>query len=234
MVCGATLEYLENEIKLKCTYCQNEFKGFIRCPNGHYVCDDCHNNQSIQLTKEICSATTSTNPLEIFEKIIESPKIPMLGCHHAFMVAGAFITAIKNEGSFKISENMVKEVYDRTQRQAIGGYCGLTGLCGIAPALGACFAIILGSKCGMDKEQKITMDAVSEIVRTIAELTGPSCCKAYARKSIEVAQNSLERNLKIKLLKSTGKIICRDTKKHPHECRKEKCPYYPEASNNAN
>lgn len=231
MVCGATLEYLENKIKLQCTYCQNEFNGFIRCPNGHYVCDDCHNNQSIQMTKEICSATTSTNPLEIFEKIIESPKMPMLGCHHAFMVAGAFITAIKNEGSFKISENMVKEVYDRTQRQAIGGYCGLTGLCGIAPALGACFAIILGSKCGMDKEQKITMDAVSEIVRTIAGLTGPSCCKAYARKSIEVAQNSLERNLKIKLLKSTGKIICRDTKKHPHECRKEKCPYYPEASN---
>lgn len=58
---------------------------------------------------------------------------------------------------------------------------------------GSSVTIILGSKCGMDKEQKITMDAVSEIVKTIADLTGPSCCKAYARKSIEVAQNFLER-----------------------------------------
>jgi hypothetical protein len=76
---------------------------------------------------------------------------------------------------------MITEIYDRAQKQAIGGYCGLTGLCGIAPALGACFAVILGSKCGMDKEQKLTMTAVSEIVAVITELTGPSCCKAYDR-----------------------------------------------------
>lgn len=226
MVCGAALEYLENEITIACTYCKKEYEGLIKCPNGHYVCDDCHNNQSILLTKEICSATSSTNPLDIFEKTINSPNIPMLGCHHAFMVAGAFITAIKNEGTLAISEKMIKEVYERTRRQAIGGYCGLTGLCGIAPALGACFAVILGSKCGMDKEQKITMDAVTEIVAVIAELTGPSCCKAYARRSLEVAQNFLAKNMQIKLSKSTDKIICRDSEKHPHGCRAEKCPYY--------
>jgi len=228
MVCGATLKYLENEITFNCTYCEKEFKGFIKCPNGHYVCDDCHNNQSIHLTKEICSTTSSTNPLDIFEKIIASPKIPMLGCHHAFISAGALMTAIKNEGTLEISEKMIKEVYDRIRRQAIGGYCGLTGLCGIAPALGACFAVILGSKCGMDKEQKMTMDVVSEIVYIIAELTGPSCCKAYAIKSIEVAQNFLEKNLQISLSRSTEKTICRHSKNHPHGCREKKCPYYNE------
>ena len=226
MVCGAALEYSEKEITLKCSYCNKELKGYIKCPNGHYVCDDCHNHQSIQLTKELCSATISTDPMAIFEKIIDSSKIPMLGCHHAFMAAGAFITAIKNEGTFVVSEEMIKEIYDRTRKQAIGGYCGLTGLCGIVPALGACFAVILGSKCGMNKEQRLTMTAVSEIVNVITELTGPSCCKAYARKSIEVAQIFLEKNLRIRLSKSTEKIICRHSKNHPHGCREAKCPYY--------
>ncbi|MGB9591369.1 MAG: DUF5714 domain-containing protein [Candidatus Kryptoniota bacterium] len=226
MVCGSLLEYLENEIMLRCTYCEREFKGFIKCPNGHYVCDDCHNNQSIYLTKEICSTSDSTNPIVIFEKIIDSPRIPMLGCHHAFMAAGAFITAIKNEGTLNISEKMIEEVYNRTRRQAIGGYCGLTGICGVASALGACFAVILGSKCGKDREQRITMNAVTEIMKAITELTGPSCCKAYARKSIEVAQYFLEGNLQISLSKSTKKIICRHYKNHPHGCREEKCPYY--------
>ena len=230
MVCGAALDYLEDEISMRCAYCQKEFKGFIKCPKGHYVCDECHNHHAIQRTKEICSATPLMNPIEIFEEIIQSPGIPMLGCHHAFMAAGAVMTAIKNEGSFEVSDNMIREVYDRTQRQAIGGYCGLTGLCGIAPALGACIAVILGSKCGMDIEQKITMDAVSHIVKAIADLTGPSCCKAYARKSIQVVLTFLEKNVAIKLPKLPGKIVCRDTEMHPHGCRKERCPYYEGAS----
>ncbi len=226
MVCGTALEYLNNEIRVQCAYCQKNFDALIRCPNGHHVCDDCHNYQSVLLTRKLCSETDSSDPPEIFEMIISSQKIPMLGCHHAFMAAGAFITAVKNEGSLKISESMIDEVYKRTQRQAVGGYCGLTGICGITPALGACFSVILGSRCGTDKEQKTTMLAVSEIVRGIAELTGPSCCKAYARKSIEIAQNFLKANLQIRLPEPKAEIICKDSERHPHGCRKERCLYY--------
>lgn len=227
MVCGDSLEYLDNEVPISCSYCGKKFKGMIKCPNEHYICDDCHNNKSISLAKEICSNTSSTSPLEIFELIDSSPVIPMLGCHHAYMSAAALLSAIKNEGTIQVSEKMMNEVFDRTGRQAIGGFCGLTGLCGIAPAIGACFAVITGSKCGMDKEQRITMNAVSQIVSAIAGLTGPSCCKAYARKSLETAQFFLEKNMRICLSKPTEKIYCRHYKNHPHGCRKEKCPYYP-------
>lgn len=221
------MEYLEIEVPISCSHCGKKFKGMIKCPNEHYICDDCHNNISIVLTKEISSNTSSTSPLEIFELIDSSELIPMLGCHHAYMTAAAFISAIRNEGTIQVSEEMMNEVFHRTGRQAIGGFCGLTGLCGIVPALGACFAVITGSKCGMDKEQKITMDAVSRIVSIIAELTGPSCCKAYAIKSLEAAQLFLEETMRICLSKPTEKIYCRHYKNHPHGCRKEKCPYYP-------
>ena len=226
MVCGKTLEYLTNEIKLTCSYCGCTFAGYIKCPNGHYVCDGCHNKTAEEKAKAIYAASSSTDPLEIFEQVISHTNISMLGCHHASIAAGAFITAVKNEGTLAISDEMVDEIFSRTKRQAIGGYCGLTGVCGIAPALGACFAVILGSKCGTDREQKITMAAVSQIVEAIAELTGPSCCKAYARKSITIAQEFLEKHLKIVLTRSTASILCEYSLKHPHGCRKEKCPYF--------
>lgn len=226
MICGAELEYFTNEITLMCTCCHKEEKGAIRCPAGHYVCDECHNHQSIIFAETVCSDTTSTDPLHIFEKMIAAPAVPMLGCHHAFMAAGAFMTAIKNQGTVDVSKDMICEVYERTKRQAIGGYCGLTGVCGIAPALGACFAVILGSRCGTGMEQKITMNAVADIVRAIADLTGPSCCRAYARKSLEIARDFASDSLQINLSGMTYHITCQDMEKHPHGCRKELCPYY--------
>ncbi len=226
MVCGARLEYFATERKLTCSSCGKVEKGSVRCPEGHYVCDECHNHQSIILVQKICSETTSTDPLHIFEKMIAAPDIPMLGCHHAFMAAGAFITAVKNQGNVTVSKDMMHEVYARTKRQAIGGYCGLTGVCGIAPALGACFAVILGSKCGTDSLQKITMSAVSEIVLAITDLTGPSCCRAYARKSLEIARNFASDCLQINLSRMSSHIACSDVERHPHGCRKKLCPYY--------
>ncbi len=226
MVCGETLEYLTNKIKLTCSYCKCFFEGYIKCPNGHYVCDGCHNKTAEEQANTIYNASYSTDPLEIFEQVISNTNISMLGCHHASIAAGAFITAIKNERTIAVSNEMIKEIFARTQRQAIGGYCGLTGICGIAPALGACFAIILGSKCGTDREQKITMTVVSQIVEAIAELTGPSCCKAYVRKSIDIAQKFLEKQLKIHLTRSTVSILCEFSQNHPHGCRKGKCPYF--------
>ncbi len=226
MLCGTTLEYLANKTTVKCSYCGEKFTGYIVCPNGHYVCEGCHNNSAIYVIKQTCAVANSTNPIEIFEKICNSPDIPMLGCHHAFMAAWAFITAIKNEGTMKVSDEMIEEIFTRTKQQAIGGYCGLTGICGIAPALGSCFAVILGSKCGMDREQKITMDVVVKIVEAIAELTGPSCCKAYARKALTIATDFLKDNLQIVLSSLETSIICNHTLNHPHGCRKDKCPYF--------
>lgn len=226
MLCGAPLEYLVAGKIVNCSCCGKGFTTYVACPDGHHVCDACHNDSAIGLTKQVCSSTDSTNPTEIFEKILEFPGIPMLGCHHAFMTAGAFITAIKNEGTLNVPDETMEEVFLRTGRQAIGGYCGLTGVCGIAPALGACFAVILGSRCGKDQEQRITMDVVCEISSAIRDLTGPSCCKAYARRALETAQDFLKLTLHIALPAPGTPIVCKDASRHPHGCRREQCPYF--------
>jgi hypothetical protein len=178
------------------------------------------------MIEEVVSKTTLKDPLEIAERMMSHPKLPMLGCQHAYIAAGALLSALRNEGSRKITESDLKEVFKRTERQAMGGYCGLTGVCGIVPAIGSCFSILLGSRCGKDLEQRITMEAARRVMEVIEKLTGPSCCKAYVRASLPVAVDALKEKLGISLPVKDLSATCLFDKSHPHGCRENRCPYY--------
>ena len=226
MVCGSPLEYLEQSRSLSCTYCKKTELGHIKCPNGHYICDTCHNKGAMKTIEDIAYSTTSKDPVEISELMMSYPGLTMLGCQHAYIAGGALMAALKNEGSKGISNAEITEVFTRTGKQAHGGYCGLTGVCGIAPAIGACIAVLTGSKCGKDEEQRITMEAVTRVTRAITDLTGPSCCKAYVRTSLLSAINFLRERFEIDLPVKDITIECKHSKKHPHGCREIKCPFF--------
>jgi len=176
--------------------------------------------------EDIAYSTTSKDPVEISELMMSYPGLTMLGCQHAYIAGGALMAALKNEGSKGISNTEITEVFTRTGKQAHGGYCGLTGVCGIAPAIGACIAVLTGSKCGKDEEQRITMEAVTRVTRAITDLTGPSCCKAYVRTSLLSAINFLRERFEIVLPIKDITIECKHSKKHPHGCREIKCPFF--------
>lgn len=226
MICGSSLEYLEQARQVNCIYCGRMDLGYIVCPQKHYVCNDCHNKESIEVIERIAATTKSKDPLEIAEIMMSHPGLPMLGCQHAHIASGALLAAVKNEGSHKITDDDLKEVFGRLDRQAIGGFCGLTGICGVAPAIGAVFSIMLGSKCGMANEQQVTMDAAARASQIIADLTGPSCCKAYVRASLSMAVGLLKDKFGLALSSTNLTKPCAYVDKHPHGCRLEKCPYF--------
>jgi hypothetical protein len=62
MVCGSILEYLNEAAELICSYCGKVEHEHIRCPNGHYICDMCHNKDAIRIIEDISLTTNSTNP----------------------------------------------------------------------------------------------------------------------------------------------------------------------------
>ena len=229
MVCGSSLEYLDEACELTCAACGKADSGHIRCPKGHYLCEECHTRDSRQVIEGIALDTQSKDPCEIAELMMSHPGLPMLGCDHAYIAAGALMAALRNEGSKKITAESIREVFLRTGKQAHGGYCGLTGVCGITPGIGACFAVLTGSRCGKDEEQQITMEAVTRVSRAIARLTGPSCCKAYVRAALETAADYLEERFGIRLPRSKG-AGCAHSHRHPHGCREAKCPYFPAAA----
>jgi hypothetical protein len=224
MLCGKALLYGANPVKVKCSHCGSPGEAYITCPNGHYVCDPCHSRLAREKIERLVFSTSFKDPQEIAEAAFENPSLPMLGCEHAYIAGGALMAALKNIN--RASDDDIKEVFARTQKQAHGGYCGLTGVCGIVPATGAVFAVLTGSKCGTDKEQKITMETVTEVSMAIAALTGPSCCKAYVMAALEAAKALLMENLGVEL-PSKAPFRCAHSSRHPHWCREKLCPYFP-------
>lgn len=228
MVCGAALEYLTQAQELTCTSCGRIEHGHIRCPQDHYTCEVCHNRDAVAAIEEIARATASCDPFEIAERMMGLDGLPFLGCQHAYIAAGALLAALRNEGSRRVTGADLDEVFARTGRQAHGGYCGLSGVCGISPALGACVAVLTGSKCGTDEAQRITMEAVMRVTRAITDLTGPSCCKAYVRGALEAIVPYLGESLGVRL-PAAGKARCDVDARHPHGCREQRCPYFASA-----
>ena len=232
LVCGSATTPVAKAESFVCTFCGSSEQGHIKCPEGHFICEACQEKTALQVIEDIALSTTSKDPLAISELMMAHPGLPMLGCEHASLVAGAFMAALKNSpyGSGKITNDDIQEAFKRTTKQAVSGHCGLTGVCGIAPAVGACFSIFLGARCGSDSEQKITMEAVIRVSRVIADLTGPSCCKAYARVAVTEASTMFGERFGIILPVRSGAALCRHSGKHPHGCREEKCPYYQKPS----
>lgn len=227
-VCGGELEYYTEGKELTCIRCGKQEIGNINCPNGHYVCDECHGKDVFDLIKDYVLTSSMKSPFEIAEVLMEyQDKVPMLGCENAWIAAGSLIASIRNEGTIKITQEQIIEVLNRTRRQAIGGYCGLTGVCGIAPAIGACFSVILGAACPKDKETAMTMKVVSRIVNVIADQAGPCCCKCFVRVALKEGVILAKQYLSINLPESKSDLKnCTYVAKHPHGCRKEKCPFY--------
>ena len=226
MICGSRLDYLKKAGEMTCVYCRKTELTHISCPNGHYICDACHSRDVMKAVEDISFSAGSRDPVAIAELMMSHPALPMLGCEHAFIAAGALMAALRNALSGKITQDDIREAFSRTGKQAVGGYCGLTGVCGVVPAVGSCFSVFLGSKCGSDTEQKITMEAVTRTAQAISELTGPSCCKAYVRASLMVAVQMFEEKFGIVLPLEDPAIACKHSGRHPHGCRTDRCPYY--------
>ena len=228
LICGSKLQYLQSSKELTCFYCGKKEKSNIVCANdeSHYVCDDCHSISSINYIKEFVINTVIENPFEIALSILENKDIPMLGCHHCYILTGSVLASLKNKKLFNIGNEDIEEAFFRLSKQAVGGYCGLSGVCGIVPACGVIYSILTGAVCGKDIEQKITMGLTSAVSNAVYGLTGPSCCKAYMFRALEIIITDIYRDFGEVIYGKDFEIKCGFVDLHPHGCRKEKCPYY--------
>jgi hypothetical protein len=227
MVCGGRLQYLVEGAESICTYCGTREKGYIICPKGHYVCEKCHGKGAFEAITELALSTKEKDPLAIAETMMSHPSVPMLGCENAWIATAALMAALKNQGSLGTTDKQITEALERTKDQAMTGYCGLTGVCGVAVAVGAVFSIILGAACPKDVETAITMHAAARTLEAIANDTGPCCCKSYVRTAMIVGCSLAKEYLKVGLFPHLEKVSCVYVRHHPHGCRASRCLYLP-------
>ena len=152
------------------------------CSGSHHCCDRCKTGETRSVIAATAGTTTLKDPAAIAELMMGLPQLGMLDCDHAFIAVAAFMIALKNSPyGGKITDNEVREALDRAASQVVKESCSLTGVCGIVPAIGVCFSLFLNLRFGSDREQQVTMDAVTKVSQALTNLTGPVCCKAYVR-----------------------------------------------------
>lgn len=64
LVCGTELIYsLDRSYSAKCCYCGKDELTNVSCPNGHYVCNECHMKDILELVEQICINSELTDPV---------------------------------------------------------------------------------------------------------------------------------------------------------------------------
>ena len=234
MVCGSGLDRLEKAEEQTCIYCARTAAEPLKCPEGHFICDTCRTADPMAVVEGLVITTPLRNPFLIAELLMDHPALPVTGCEHAFIAAGSLLAALKNSPYGRVSDQDIREVYRRTALQAKTDACGLTGVCGIVPAIGSCFSLILQAGSQSDREQRMVMDATVRVSAAIARQAGPSCCQASVRSALDESVSILAERFGIALPRSISPVICRHSGKLPQGCREEKCPYYQQAKNISN
>ena len=227
-VCGSALEYLVEATEMTCDVCGRSEPGHVRCPAGHYLCEGCHGASFLDALGLLLAQATETSPTTIAERLMAHPDLPMLGCEHAHIAAGALMTALRNHPGLGVTTAYVDEALQRTGRQAISAYCGLSGVCGVVPALGACYSVLVGGQCGRGPQTRAAMELVSRLAAATAAEADPGCCKACVRVCLAETQAFLHERLGI-VLPPPLPVTCLDVDRHPHGCRGPACAYHPES-----
>ena len=70
------------------------------------------------------------------------------------------------------------------------------------------------------------MKITALLSKAVFDLTGPSCCKAYLFKALEILCASLYEDFNFLLIDNGVNMACNFKELHPHGCMREKCPYY--------
>ena len=220
LICKAPLEYLNEDVEMECAICHKKEFSKTRCINGHYVCNECH-TQGIDSIFGVCFATTSKNPVEIIQKMMELPFCHMHGPEHHIMVGAALLTAYKNAGGDIDLSKALSEMKNRGQ-SVPGGACGFWGACGAGISSGMFISIISGSTPLAGALFGLANRMTAKSLEAIGSVGGPRCCKRDSFLSILAAIDFVKEHFGVEMEKP--EIICYYSARN-NQCLGKKCPF---------
>lgn len=225
IVCGSDLEYLADPGEMACATCGKRFVSDSRCVKGHFVCDGCHRIDAEDLIEAVCCGSTSTDPFELTDSILDSPLVKMHGPEHHFLVPAVLIAAVFNRTGD--TERKVQGIKTARRRAAMvqGGFCGLLGDCGAAVGTGIFVSVLTGATPLSRSEWRMANLVTARSLEEIALHGGPRCCKRNTYLALRTAIRFLSAELGIELPEPDG-ISCRFSPNN-RECLKNECCFFP-------
>ncbi|MFQ6063021.1 MAG: DUF5714 domain-containing protein [Methanosarcinales archaeon] len=224
MVCKEELDYRTTPMDTNCIYCGKKADAYIVCPNGHYVCDDCHLEPCIDLILQSALETDSKDPIKIAEEMMKLDKISMIGPEHHPIVPAAILAALKNANKMEVTNEKIKEGIRRAKKLP-AGYCGLYGCCAAAMGVGVAISVLTDSTCMSDRERTLANRATARALDAIALEGGPRCCKTSVRTAIYEASGFLNDVFNVQLPISRMERRCGFAKINDF-CKKERCRFF--------
>jgi hypothetical protein len=220
-VCGKPLIYGTGEITRQCAFCGREFSTLIYCPRGHYVCDSCHSQTTLDVLRNVLASTGSTDPVEILETVMSHPSVPMHGPEHHSMIPSVIVTAVKNAG-YLVPEGAVEKAIERGSKVP-GGWCGFYGACGAAIGVGTAVSVLTEATPLTGETRGLANEATAYALNHMLD-GGPRCCKRAGRKALQAAVEFFKTRMGI-TLKSAPEISCQYAGRN-RECIHQDCVYY--------
>jgi hypothetical protein len=219
-VCGQPLVYGTEEVLRRCAFCGQEQKTLIYCPEGHYICDECHRQETLDVLREVLKKTRSQDPAEILETIMSHPSVPMHGPEHHAMIPAIIVAAAGNAGYPLPEEAVAKAIARGTQ--VPGGWCGSHGACGAAIGVGTAVSVLTGATPLKGEQRGLANEATAFTLRRLLD-GGPRCCKRASRTAMTAAVEFLRDRMDINLDEGQ-KIKCGYSGRN-RECLREACAY---------
>jgi len=208
--CGSLLEFLDTEVDLSCYYCGEQHKSNLWCPEGHFVCPTCYQIPITEFIEWIIKTTRSKDPFEIAMMMMGFPQLPDRSCEHAWIFAAALLTAIKNEGSAKLTDEDIFSALETAKERAVTRATLQTGVCGMGAAVGIAFhAVFKAMPNRTDLQDDITMKVVAEAIEYLADnSTNCRCCKNVVWTIMDLIVSLIHARFGIELEGSASDIIC--------------------------
>lgn len=230
MVCGSELLYQTHSKDIVCNHCKKTFTASVFCPNGHYVCNECHGAGYYEFLKKTALTVSTKNPMEITETLLQGPFLPSLGPEHHAIVAAALLAATKNFGEVTLPGGLKRTITDddiregiRRMKQIPACTCAYHGACGAGLGVGAYVSILFDATCAKDIERTQAMRATNAALVAIANCGGPGCCKQSARTAILVGVEVLKELCRIRL--PINRSRCFHMNDTTHGCKGVYCEF---------
>ncbi|MDH3393737.1 MAG: DUF5714 domain-containing protein, partial [Desulfobulbaceae bacterium] len=189
---------------------------------GHYVCDDCHQEDGLSAIRLICAETSETDMLALLTRIRKHPAIPMHGPEHHAMVPGVILATYRNLGG-AIDREAILAGIDRGSKVP-GGVCGFWGNCGAAAGVGIAFSVILEATPLTAGSRQQAQTVTAQVLSRIAEVKGGRCCQRETVIALREAAAISADTLPVKLL-AEAQFPCLQFSGNK-ECIRKQCPLW--------
>ena len=226
LICGKELIYAETGNMQKCIYCDENQHSNIICPDGHFICNECHRAEGSRMIEVIVEKTTQTNPIELAREIMGTPAFHMHGPEHHQLVPATLLATLRNLG-IAIETAQIQDAIFRSS-QLPGGICGSWGSCGAALGAGIGLSVLRHLTSLKKEGWGETNRDTGEVLQRVGAYGGPRCCKRSTYSALLAAIDILEREeVAVFPQEAHATPICKDFWRNK-QCIKLECPYYPQ------